>query len=371
MNILRNYAFALVSILCSLHTSNAQERSQTPIEPFPYKTIEVKYQVKTDSTVQLAGTLTIPEGKGKFAAILIIGGSGQTSRDQPYYNHKMMLVLSDFLTRQGYATLRFDDRGAGKSTPGIKKFSQLVESDYLADASAGLDFLKKHPMIDGSKIGIIGHSAGALQGLALASEKENRILFSVMLAGAVNNHPHKIVAHQSEMMAKASKKSQRLQIADSIFVARSILYTISEPVYENRFKSIRTIADQELSKLSTQEQQEVKKSFDTRVNILSSEQFHKAAQEDQVDYLLKVKCPVLLILGTKDLNVDADYYGPRMKASLKKNYNSKSKLHIIPGINHLMQAATTGLAEESKDISETISPIVLETVGKWLSNVVD
>lgn len=363
------YLFSCFFTLSNLHPGKAQDRPQTPIEPFAYKSIEVAYQVKTDTSVHLAATLTIPEGKGKFPAILIIGGSGQTHRDQPYHNHRMMLVLSDFLTKQGFATLRFDDRGAGKSTAGTKKYNQLVESDYLADAAAGIDFLKNHASVDPNKIGIIGHSAGATQGLILASDADHNIQFSIMLAGAVNNYPHLIVAQQSKLMAKAANRSQSIQTADSTFVSKSSYHTINEPIYEKRLAAIKSIAEDELSHLSPAEQAIVKKSFDTRVNILSSEQFHVAAREKKVDYLLKVKCPVLILLGDKDLNVDANYYGAQMSKSMKKNYNKKSKLYILPGINHLMQFSKTGLSEESKDITETINQKILELIGDWLSKI--
>lgn len=277
-----------------------------------------------------------------------------------------MLVLSDFLTKQGFATLRFDDRGAGKSTLGTKKYNKLVESDYLADAAAGLDFLKSNSLINAGKIGIVGQSAGATQGLVLAADDENKIWFSIMLAGAVNNYPHMIVAQQSKLMAKVSGKSNHVQEVDSSFIARSIYFTINESSYDERVKAIQAIADQELAKLTPLERDEVKKSFDTRVRILSSEQFHTAAQQKQEDPLLKVKCPVLILLGGNDLNVDANYYAPRMRASMQKNYHPKSQLYVLPGINHMMQNSKTGLSEESKDIVETINSKVLEIIASWL-----
>lgn len=354
-----------------IHTAVSQERPQTPKEPFPYESLEVVYQVKSDTSVHLAATLTLPEGKAPFPAVLIIGGSGQTSRNQPFYNHQTLLVLSDYLTRRGFATLRFDDRGAGKSTSGTKKHYELEESDYLADAAAGLEFLKAHPNINSDKIGIIGHSAGATQGLNLAADQSNNVWFSIMLAGAVNNYPHMIVAQQSKLMAKVSRKSSSVQHADSTFITRSIYYTINEPSYEQRVKAIQAIADQELAKLSRTEREQMKKPFYTRVNILSSEQFHKAAQQKQEDYLLSVKCPVLTLLGDNDLNVDAKYYAPKMKASMAKNYHKKSQLHVLPGINHMMQYSKTGLSEESNDISETINSRVLKIIGTWLAQLDD
>lgn len=360
---------SLIFLLTNFITVSGQERPQTPIPPFPYQSIEVSYVVKADTAVRLAASLTIPEGKGPFPAVLIIGGSGQVTRDQPFYNHKTMWVLADFLTRNGFATLRFDDRGAGKSTAGTKKQSELLEADLVADAAAGFDFLRQHPSIDPSKIGIIGHSAGARQGVEIASQEERNAYFAIMLAGAVESFPHDIVAHQSKLMNRAAGRSATAQKADSSFMVRSIYYTINEPSYEKRKMEIRRIADEELQKISVPEREVMAKGFYTRVNILSSEQFHKAAQVKQEDWLLKIKCPVLIINGDLDLNVDAKIYVPKMAASLKKNYNKKSNLYVLHGINHMLQQGKTGLSEESNEIKETINPEILDIIGKWLYNL--
>jgi pimeloyl-ACP methyl ester carboxylesterase len=372
------YKFFLVLsiILFSLFQSNpifAQEkvnskynRPQTPKPPFPYQAIEVNYQVPTDTSVHLAATLTLPEGKAPFPAILIIGGSGQTSRDQPFYEHRMMLVLADYLTKQGYATLRFDDRGAGKSTAGSKKMRELVEEDFIADAAAGIDFLKKHVSIDPNKIGVVGQSAGAGQGLALACQKDKNLKFAIMLAGAAALPPHTIVAHQSKMVSRWGGNSAIAQQADSNFVNRSIYYTKNEPSYERRFEAIKKTADEELAKIPQPEREKLQKGFASRTHILSSEQFYKAAQEKKKDLLLEVTCPVLIINGDKDVLVDGPYHNSLMKASLKKNFNKKSEIHLLKDINHMLQKANTGLTEESEFIEETINPEILSIVGKWL-----
>lgn len=361
-----------ISASCFVITMHvkAQQRPQTPQAPFPYQVREVSYIVASDTSVKLAATLTLPPGKGPFKAILIIGGSGQTSRDQPFFGHKPLWVLSDLLTREGYATLRFDDRGAGLSSKGSKKLHELEEEDYLADAAAGIDFLKKQPSIDSNKIGVVGHSAGAAQGLRLLANRKNNLYFSIMLAGCVNNYPHMVVMQQSRLMAKAAGWPLSWQQADSAFVSRSIYYTKTEKNYEQRYKAIKEIADEELANLGKLETDVLQKKMYTRVNILSSDQFHNAAQVEPEDDLLKIKSPVLIINGDLDLNVDAAFHSPKMASSLQRNFHQKSKLVVLKGINHLLQSGgQTGLMEESKDISETISPLVLNEISAWLKTL--
>jgi len=91
-------------------------RPQEPREPYPYKAEEVKYVNKMSAGVELAGTLTIPEGTGPFPAVVLITGSGAEDRNETVFGHRPFLVLADYLTRQGIAVLRSDDRGVGGST---------------------------------------------------------------------------------------------------------------------------------------------------------------------------------------------------------------------------------------------------------------
>ena len=90
----------------------ASERETAPDAegPFPYKVEEVAYPSK-GAGVRLAGTLTLPEGKGPFPAVVMISGSGPQDRDATLLGHKLFLVLADALTRRGIAVLRSDDRG--------------------------------------------------------------------------------------------------------------------------------------------------------------------------------------------------------------------------------------------------------------------
>src|SRR5439155_12789906 len=84
----------------------ARSRPQTPRPPFPYRTEEVAFE--SAPGVKLAGTLTLPPGKGPFPAAVMITGSGPQDRDETLMDHKPFAVIADALTRKGVAVLRFD-----------------------------------------------------------------------------------------------------------------------------------------------------------------------------------------------------------------------------------------------------------------------
>ncbi len=91
-------------------------RPQNPVEPVPYRQEEVAFDNPAAPGIRLSGTLTLPHGEGPFPVAIMLAGSGQHDRDETLDGHKPFLVIADRLTRDGMAVLRFDERGAGKST---------------------------------------------------------------------------------------------------------------------------------------------------------------------------------------------------------------------------------------------------------------
>ena len=87
-------------------------RPQEPARPFPYHEEEVTY-ANEEAGVTLSATFTYPMTGGPFPAVVLLTGSGEADRDESAYGHKPFFVLADFLTRQGVAVLRADDRGVG------------------------------------------------------------------------------------------------------------------------------------------------------------------------------------------------------------------------------------------------------------------
>ena len=110
---------------------------------------------------------------------MLITGSGPQDRDETLLGHKPFLVLSDYLTRHGIAVLRADDRGTAKSTG---DFKTATTADFATDTEAGIAYLKTRPEVDPHKIGLIGHSEGAVIAPMIAARNPD-VAFIVMMAG--------------------------------------------------------------------------------------------------------------------------------------------------------------------------------------------
>ena len=90
----------------------AFNRPQDPKKPYPYNEEEVSYRNEKDK-IKITGTLTLPRGDGPYPVVLLITGSGSQDRNETIAGHRPFLVLADYLTRNGVAVLRVDDRGVG------------------------------------------------------------------------------------------------------------------------------------------------------------------------------------------------------------------------------------------------------------------
>src|SRR5215468_6053693 len=171
-------AIGLAAIQDTTAKGAALNRPQEPKKPYPYDEEEVSYENMRDG-VKLAGTLTLPRGKGPFPAVLLITGSGPQDRNESLLGHKPFLVLADYLTRQGIAVLRVDDRGVGGSTGSTPN---STTENFAADVMAGIEFLKTRGEINPKQIGLIGHSEGGLIAPMVASQNGD-VAFIVMMAG--------------------------------------------------------------------------------------------------------------------------------------------------------------------------------------------
>ena len=172
-------------------------RPQTPKKPYPYGEEEVVYQ-NPSANVSIAGTLTLPKGKGPFPAVLLIAGSGPSDRNESALGHKPFLVLADHLTRQGIAVLRADKRGVGKTTG---TFGSSGVAEFASDALAGVEYLKSRPEVDAKKIGLLGHSEGG--GVAPLVAAQSRDVSYIVLLAAPGMSAYDILVLQDGTEAKA------------------------------------------------------------------------------------------------------------------------------------------------------------------------
>ena len=341
----------------------AKARPQEPKPPFPYKMEDVSFDNPAAAGVKLAGTLTIPaDAKGPVPVVVLISGSGPQNRDEFLLGHKPFLVLADHLTRNGIAVLRYDDRGVAKSTG---NFPAATTADFATDVEAAIAFLKTRTDIDHKRIGLIGHSEGGLIAPMVAARSTD-VAFIVMMAGPGTRGDEVLVA-QGELIARAEgapdaivKRQRGVQEAMYKIINDSPDAKSAVEKFEEYLKtSLAEVVD---PKDREARANQLRGSF----AMVNSTWFRYFLTYDPRPALQKLKIPVLAINGTLDLQVPYKENLAEISKALTTAGNKNFKTVEMPNLNHLFQTTKTGAVSEYGDLTETISPLALETMSDWL-----
>lgn len=337
-------------------------RPQEPKPPFPYRIEEVAYP---NGDVRLAGTLTLPPGDGPFPAVLLSTGSGAQNRDEEIFGHKPFLVLADALTRSGIAVLRVDDRGVGGSGGTA---AEATTSDFADDALAGIRFLKDRREIDPKRVGVIGHSEGALVGL-LAATRSKEVRFLVFLAGP-GVPGSEVLQLQINRMDRARGLAEPLLEAEQQIIGAALAAASAEA----DSTAIRLLIEAEADRFATglpdslqATMSGVRRALLGLGRGLTTPWFRHFLRYDPRPDLRQVKIPVLALNGEKDLQVSADQNLPAIEQALADGGNHNVTVRRLPGLNHLFQPATTGLPEEYGAIPITFDPSAIEAIRGWIT----
>lgn len=332
--------------------TSGPKRPQTPQPPFPYRTEEVV--VQSAPGVRLAGTLTLPQGKGPFPAVVMITGSGAQDRDENILGHKPFAVIADRLTRDGIAVLRVDDRGFAKSTG---DFASATDDDFAVDAAANVAFLRGRPDIDPARIGLIGHSEGGLVAPKVAA-KDPRLAFIVLMAGPGVPLSEVLRAQRAALGPAMGLSPEQIKKSQTMLDHVDVAMRGAKDEAEAQARAIKVITAEAGDLVQSPAQAK-----------MLAEQLSSGWMRDLVDYdprptLAKVKCPILALNGSKDGQVPPDQNLPAIRGATKGNPDVT--IVELPGLNHLFQTAKTGAVGEYADIEETVAPIALDTMSSWI-----
>lgn len=325
------------------------KRPQEPKLPYPYISEDIKFRNES-ADIMLAGTITIPEKKGKYPAVVLVSGSGSQNRNEEVFDHKPFLVLSDYLTRNGIAVLRYDDRGFAESEGDAYT---ATTADFATDAMAGVRYLKNREEIDGNNIGIIGHSEGGIIAFMLAA-KEKDVAFVISMAGSAIRGDS-ILILQNEAGGRGHGMTE-----EALTMARNINRSTYDVVLNANSKE--EIEEKLTEMFGTSDRAK------GQIRQMSNSWMRFFLKYDPSADIKNIHIPVFAMFGGKDYQVAAEPNAESFKRNIPST-NKNAKVKIYPSKNHLFQNATTGLSNEYQQIEETISPEVLQDITDWIKKV--
>lgn len=268
----------------------------------------------------LGGTITKPAtAKGPLPALILIGGSGPTDRDETVAGIPVFGQIARELVDAGFVVVRYDKRGVGQSGG---RTESVTIADYAEDARQVLLWLEKRKEVNKDQIGIVGHSEGALVAMLLAGRERNKVGALALIAGPSTDGNTVVLEQQKLMLSKLpiddAQRAERTALQEKINAA-----VIKGTGWNDIPAAARKVAD--------------------TPGFYSFLTFNpQKAMED-------TRQPVLIVQGELDTQVQP-YHADKL-AEFARGRRTKTDVEVVkvPGINHLLVPARTG------DVSEYAS----------------
>jgi alpha-beta hydrolase superfamily lysophospholipase len=271
---------------------------------------EVAFTSKDRST--LYGTISWNvDTEGASPAFVLIGGSGMQDRDETIGPNKPLADIAAALNAAGMPVLRYDKRGVSKSTSGTA-LPFVTRQNYIDDVLAAVATLAKDPHVDPSRIYLLGHSEGGE--LALGA-----VLQGAPVAGIVMLSP--LPMHYADILMEQLKRKN----ATPAQIAQMQALITSMPFLQ----SYATV--------------------DPRVEVT------------------QIKIPMLLLHGSKDINVTtAD-----LKAFIAAAHDARRGLQYgeLDGDNHLFEVLPPATESTGMEYytAQPLDPRVPAAIIAWLA----
>ncbi len=339
--------------------STPTKRPQEPKPPYPYNSEEVTFK-NNKANINLSGTFTYPKNCKNYKVVILISGSGPQNRDEEIFGHKPFAVIADYLTRNKIGVLRFDDRGVGKSEG---NFKTATTKDFADDVISAIKFLKVKKNV--KEIGLIGHSEGGIIAPMIANKTKD-ISFIVMLAGP-GIRGDKLMLMQSKYLLEAAG-TKKEEIEKAFKANAGAFKIITQAKEQDKLKNdLKAYISNDIDKSNKPLSKAQKEKFIAmQIKALTTAWMQYFLKYDPSKNLEKLKCPTLILIGEKDLQVPPKENFKAIRQAIKKNANKDITLKELKGLNHLFQHCKTGSPLEYGKIEETFSPQALEEIMEWI-----
>ena len=357
------------------------DRPQTPTPPYPYNVKEVSFH-NPAGNIKFYGTVTSPIVKvdSIIPTIILLSGSGSQDRDETLFDHKPFAVLADLLTRNGFAVLRVDDRGAGK-TKCSPKLLNYTTSDLVDDATSYMRFAMDS-ISKGKPIFIIGHSEGAHIAAVLAHQFPAEIKAIVSLApplvsGAeINSFQNKIAVQQflnkketktfivlhDSLIQLLIKQSQKLKTKTSTEELKQIIETQIQNWQNLNSKRAVNRIKKKFKKIYNKEFQKYIPEIYGNI-FFKGKWMMEFIQTEPFPIWSTLSPDALILYGEFDQQVPVELNQPKGE---RLNKRENIEFRVVPNTNHLFQTTSNGSVAEYSNIEETLSPKVLEQIKEFV-----
>ncbi|MCU5098053.1 alpha/beta hydrolase family protein [Bacillus wiedmannii] len=271
-----------------------------------------EYEVAIKSEFTLQGTITKPKVDGKYAAVVIIAGSGEIDRNGTILPLKLesniYKDLAHVLAQLGVVTLRFDKRGVGKSDGEFQKTGMW---DLVSDIEAMVAYLKEQPFVDSENIILAGHSEGCM--LATVVNARTPVNGLILLTGA------------AESLEEATKRQREIaykELKEQKGIKGKLM----------RLLNVEKRGEKQMEKIKEKMMNTEKDTIKVGFKPMNAKWFREHFQHDIYKDLQQVTCPVLAIAGDKDFQAN-----PEKAKRIGDYVQGDSEIYVVKNMDHTLK----------------------------------
>lgn len=290
----------------------------TVVPPQPPATPAVDLRIPVGG-IELAATLTLPSGPGPHPGVVLIGGSGPSTRQG-------LRKFSDQLNAEGFATLVYDKRGSGASTG---SWTTASFDDNVADAQAAAMALAADARVDPRRIGVWGVSQAGWFIPALVERTPSLAFAIVLTGGGATPKEVEMFMHEAALERANATPPQRAQARELLRAyfawlgtgvnRQGVVDLITKAKAEPWYRAIAIDG--------------VMPSDANRPN------WEWVATYDPLPSIGKMTLPTLIVLGGEDRMGSPVVAADRWRTGLAAAGNTRARVEVVPGMGH---AATIG-----------------------------
>jgi pimeloyl-ACP methyl ester carboxylesterase len=322
-----------------------------------------------NGSITIAGTLSLPAGAGPFPAVVLLSGSGPQDRDSDLVGFKPFKLIAESFVQRGIAVLRSDDRGVGGSTGTVA--GSTIE-DFAGDALAAVHLLRGRAGIDAARVGLLGHSEGAIVA-AVAAARSADVGFIIWMAGSAVSGGE-ILRMQAASIARGAGASERA--VEAILGHHAAFMTaLMEDAPDDKVMALgRTLAAAQMTAVPGSQSPApgdldamVDRLMKQNLAILRSPWMRFFIRFDPSMALRRVSVPVLAIFGGRDLQVPEGDNRARLEKALNDAGNREVTVKVYPEANHVFMHAVTGQPAEYATLPKVFVAPLLDDLATWIS----
>lgn len=332
-------------------------RPQTPRAPFPYK--DETLAIPGGNGAMLGATLSIPHGVKRPPVVVLVHGSGPSTRDSEVAEHQPFRVLADHLARRGIAVLRYDKRGNGRSSG---DYATLTTGKLIDDAHGAVRALRARKQF--ARVGLIGLSEGSRLSAGVAARAPRDVDFIVSLAGVgLPGLENLLLQDRIETMDAGATAEEADRV---VAYVRDYYGTIvAHADADARMAALKTLQAAQPEPLAILAKYKMGNGT-LRLEEARNPWLRTLLMSDPRPDWRAVRVPVLALNGSLDHQVPAEQNIRGIVGALREGGNHKVQSAILPKLNHLFQTAQTGKTSEYAAIDESLAPAVLERVAAFV-----